>query len=705
MPLDKEKRLSLAIVAAIVVAQAVVVAPELSMAAWRDNDSINHYTMTAGMVQAVEHGENPLDFWSPEVSLGVPMARTYQPLAHILVAAAYFALGKSVPLMTVLVWARYLAIVLLPVTMYFAMLLLEFPPLTAAAGALLLPMVAGTGQGFFGMDLRTWMGFGVYPQNVATHLLLLAIGLSFQAIRKGKRVAVAGAAIGLTFLTHFILGWIAALTAGILALMPDRETPRLPRIRRTAALGAVALVLTAFQLAPLFKDGYLINHSRTEPPAKFDSVGAPLALSWLLTGEVMDHERLPVLSLLSLAGAALLVWRWRKTRKLAPAERFILLGFVFWLLVFFGRPTWGVLLLLIGATRDLHLHRVFSAVQLFMLMLAAVGFAALWREVGRRWNTVAAAIVAALLLTPLAIERYNWVQFHEGQSRETLAAVQAEGPALDQALALAIRRGGRLYPGLPTNWGLAFKLGYTPVAALAALHLAPEVSVAYNNSVLAADVMYEFNELNPVQYRLFDIRTVIVPAAAPGFLTPVAQFGRFRVLDAPGAGYFGLVDVAATAGIDRDSFFDLNKAWLQSEWPEKNQYIQLDFGPDPAPKGMRLSPGSPIPAPPNAAAAPGSVTGERQTRQVYEADLDVARPSYALFRMSYHPCWKAYIDGVSQPTVMLSPGFLGVAVTPGRHHILCRYEPGNWKVLMSVAGFAIVGLLIAGEQIRARRRA
>jgi uncharacterized membrane protein YfhO len=73
--------------------------------------------------------------------------------------------------------------------------------------------------------------------------------------------------------------------------------------------------------------------------------------------------------------------------------------------------------------------------------------------------------------------------------------------------------------------------------------------------------------------------------------------------------------------------------------------------------------------------------------------------------MTYHPCWKAYIDGVSQPTVMLSPGFLGVAVTPGRHHILCRYEPGNWKVLMSVAGFAIVGLLIAGEQILARRRA
>src|SRR5262249_34888005 len=155
MSLDREKKLSLAIVALVIVVQAIVLAPELSTSAVRENDAINHYTMTRQMVDAVEHGDNPLDFWSPESSLGMPIVRTHQPLAHILVAGAYFVLGKSVSVMTVMVWARYLFMLLLPLSCYAGMVLMEFPPLTAAAGALLLPMVAGPNMGVLGMEIRS----------------------------------------------------------------------------------------------------------------------------------------------------------------------------------------------------------------------------------------------------------------------------------------------------------------------------------------------------------------------------------------------------------------------------------------------------------------------------------------------------------------------------------------------------------------------
>jgi hypothetical protein len=105
-----------------------------------------------------------------------------------------------------------------------------------------------------------------------------------------------------------------------------------------------------------------------------------------------------------------------------------------------------------------------------------------------------------------------------------------------------------------------------------------------------------------------------------------------------------------------------------------------------------------LPAPSPTAPA-GTVTNERQTGQVYEADLDVARPAFALFRMTYHFCWKAYVDGRPQPTMMLTPGFLGTAVSSGRHHILCRYEPGNWKLWMAGAGLLITLGCIAGERV------
>jgi len=704
MRLEPEKRLSLATVLLIVLAQALVTWPEIYTASNRNTDSVNHYNMTRHMVDAVEHGGNPLDFWSPEISLGVPMVRTYQPLAHMLVAGAYFALGKTVPLITVLAWARFLFALILPLSFYACMLMLEFSPLTAAAGALLLPMIDGPGQGGMGLDIRTWVSFGIYPQEVATKLLLLSIGLCYRAIRYGKRIALAGAVLGLTCLAHLMFGWMGAVMACALALLPDATLPRTVRIRRTVALGAVAAVITVFQLVPLFTDGYLINRARFEPAEKFDSYGAAKVLQWLFTGGLMDWDRLPVLTLLGAAGFALVVWRWRKTRKIAAPELFILSGFVFWLLVFFGRSTWGILLLVLGIGSDFHLHRLLSPVQICFLALGGIALAALWREMVRRWSPLAAVVATALLLAPMIVERVTFMNWHEGQGWETLAKVREELPTLNQAISLALERGGRVYAGSPATWENAFRIGYTPVSTFTIMRLAPAVSFAYNTSVFPADAMSHFNELKPEQYRLFNIRSVIAPSqgSVPSFLTPVADFGRFRLLNAPGEGYFGLVDVGAAAAVTRDTVQDIVDPWMKSDWLEKDEYIWLDLTGS-APNDLpRVSPGGAIPPLAQPAVPPGMVTKERQTGQIYEADFDAARPAFALFRMTYHPCWKVYLDGQPQKTAMLTPGFVGAAVPAGKHHLLCRYEPGNAKLWMAVACVVLTALLLASERLWSR---
>jgi hypothetical protein len=704
MSLEREKKLSLAILLFAVLAQAVALWPEIYTAGGRSNDAVNHYTMIRQIVDTIEQGGNPLDFWSPEISLGVPMVRTYQPLAHFLVVAVYFLLGKSVPLMTVLVWARYLSAIVIPISFYAAMLLLEFSPLTAAAAALLMPMIAGPGLGAMGLDIRSWVSFGIYPQSIATSLLLIAMGLSYRAIRTGKNIAVAGAVLGLTCLSHLMYGWMGAVAACMIALLPDPAIPRMIRIRRTVALGAVSGVLAAFQLIPLFTDGYLINRARFEPAEKFDSYGATQVLKWLFSGEILDQNRAPVLTLLCLAGFILVAWRWKKARKIGAPELFVIVSSVLWLLVFFGRSTWGVLLLLLGIGRDFHLHRLLATVQIFMLMLGAMALAALWRELARRWNAVGAGIVTLLLLTPMAMERMKFLNWHEGQGWETRAAIATEGPTLNQAIKLVQERGGRVYAGLPSNWEQAFTISHTSVSTFMLLNLVPAVSFAYNSSVFPADAMWHFDELNTAQYRLFNVRTVVAPAGnVPPFLTPVAEFGRFRVLNAPGQGYFGLVDVVAAAEVNRDTVADVSEPWVKSDLLPKDQYIWLDFN-GTAPRDLpRMSPGGPMP-PATLLSPAGSVTNEKQTGQVYEADFDATRPAYALFRMTYHFCWTAYIDGQPQKTIMLTPGFLGVAVPPGKHHILCRYEPGNAKLWEALAGIVIALLLIAGERLLSNKR-
>src|SRR5204862_1648040 len=102
--------------------------------------------------------------------------------------------------LAVTLWCQYLAVLALPLSLFACMRLLGFAPLAAAAASLLMPFVAGPGDGGFGLDLRSWMTYGLFPQAVATSLLLLAIGLGYQAVRRGARLAMTGAVLGLTCL-------------------------------------------------------------------------------------------------------------------------------------------------------------------------------------------------------------------------------------------------------------------------------------------------------------------------------------------------------------------------------------------------------------------------------------------------------------------------------------------------------------------------
>ncbi len=159
--------------------------------------------------------------------------------------------------------------------------------------------------------------------------------------------------------------------------------------------------------------------------------------------------------------------------------------------------------------------------------------------------------------------------------RETQRGIRAEGPMLDQAVALGRQRGGRLYAGLPDSWGMQFTLGRTPVASYLIADLVPAVSGLFNGSSLVNDLIPRIDESSAAHYRLFNIRTMLAPhiEGAPAFLKPVADFGPYRVLETPGDGYFAIVDAAASAVTTRDNFYALCDPWMHSSWPSKDQYI------------------------------------------------------------------------------------------------------------------------------------
>ena len=76
------------------------------------------------------------------------------------------------------------------------------------------------------------------------------------------------------------------------------------------------------------------------------------------------------------------------------------------------------------------------------------------------------------------------------------------------------------------------------------------------------------------------------------------------------------------------------------------------------------------------------------------------RPAFVLCRVTWHPNWVAYVDGKPRETVMLSPGFIGVPVSPGQHSILLRYQPGFWKLMLACGGLLLACLMVVAERRR-----
>jgi len=194
---------------------------------------------------------------------------------------------------------------------------------------------------------------------------------------------------------------------------------------------------------------------------------------------------------------------------------------------------------------------------------------------------------------------------------------------------------------------------------------------------------------------------VIAPAAGnvnlPTFLTPLVTTGPLKVYAAPDAGNFEVVDVFYSVASTKNNFYDVNDRWLQSTWVGNRQHLYLDLN-DEAPRALaRLAPEDPLP---NAASFPfpGNVVSERKDGETYSADVQAARASYVLLKTTWHPNWRAVVDGKTVKTVMLSPGFVGVPVSGGPHHIQLRYEPEKWKAILAVLGPLIGLLLIVGER-------
>ena len=697
-PNPRSELCGLLLVALACTFNAVLLFPELRIAQLPVNDGVFHLAASERLAEGFTRREPFLDPWVSEWSLGYPVWRSYQPLPHV-VGALAIRLGEGHASHAVSFAAlQYLLLVLFPASLYCGARMMGMSPCAAGLAAVLVvaPSASGNLDRYgAGYGATTWRGSGLYTQLFALHLLVWCWGLTVRALDHGRGRATAAVALAATALSHIVFGYVAFVSALVLAWVGPVGR-RCERLARLATVCLPALVLLAWFVIPLALSRHEVNHSRWEDGYKWDSFGAPFLLGQLVSGRLFDAGRLPVLSLFVALGTVIAVARIRE----ALPRRLLALAIV-WLGLFFGRETWGHLLLIAGVPADFHIHRLQAAFELSAVLLAAWGIDGVLRvafDVDRRLAFgIAAALTIALVAT--GRDRARYLEQNASWGRQSLEAYEAERNDLQAALgdvrAILAERPGRVSAGLAASWGKQFKIGAVPVYAFLTREHFDQASFLYHSMSLTSDVMVLRDESNPVDATAFGIRAIVAPVGRtmPERFRLRGRHGRFAVYEASAEGYFGLVDVGARYTGPRSSFYEPSAAWLHGDLERLGIVAVFDSEDESLPRFGRWE-RFPQPAPVMLSPR-GKVMSESKNGEVYEARIVVERPCYAIVKITWFPDLAATVDGVAIPAVRVTPGFAAVALPAGTHTVVVRYQPGPLKAILLGGGiFVFVSLLV-----------
>lgn len=238
---------------AAVLFNAVCLAPELDVGRLPLNDGVLHRAAAERLLESFHRGEPFLDPWVSEWSLGYPFWRTYQPLPHLLLAGL-FALTQgwadAASAFAAAVWAL---LTLLPASTYLGARMLGLGPPAAGLAALLVLTPNGSGElGAYGLGYGAyvWRGSGLFTQLVAIHLLVLSLGSTRRALDRGDGRLTAAVLLTATALSHIVAGYVAFVSATLLAVVGPRRKRSL-RCVRLATVALPGLVLLLWFLVPI----------------------------------------------------------------------------------------------------------------------------------------------------------------------------------------------------------------------------------------------------------------------------------------------------------------------------------------------------------------------------------------------------------------------------------------------------------------------
>jgi hypothetical protein len=550
----------------------------------------------------------------------------------------------------------------------------------------------------------------VWTQLWASWTLPLAWGWSWRAIRDGRGYLPAVLLTALTVALHFETGYLVLSVLLVWPFVAGR--PLAARLRRAAVLLGGSLLAAAWVIVPLVQQRrWAAVNEPLQGSALVNGYGARLVLGWLVSGQLLDDGRLPVVTVFAALGFGLAWLAWSS----AADARALLAALAVCLLLAFGRTTFGSLAAVIPGGADIFFRRFMMGVQLAALLLAGRGAA--WLAAGcvrllgarvSRWPpglAPAAALVAAVVVLAPAWRQLGAYDRHDGAAiAAQRRADETEGADVDR-LAAVIERdgGGRTYAGMPSNWGQDFTVGAVPVFKYLESRDVDEVGYTLRTASLMTGPEYFLDDRDPSDYRLFGIRYLILPARVqpPVPARLAMRSGRYWLWTV-GGGYVQAGRIAGTIPANRANLGARSRPVLGSGLAADGAYLSVRYGAGGGGEGrLPLVRGQ---------SPPGVVRAQHAALEEGEASatLRMRRPGVAVLSASYDPGWTATVNGQQRPVRMVAPALAAVDVPAGTDHVVFRFHGyGDYPELLALSGLTLAILAVApgyARRVRRRRR-
>ncbi len=308
---------------------------------------------------------------------------------------------------------------------------------------------------------------------------------------------------------------------------------------------------------------------------------------------------------------------------------------------------------------------------------------------------IVAAAVGVAVLAPAWTQIDAYGATNTGWVSAQHAADTAQGGQVDRLVAyVRVHGGGRVYAGMPSNWGSGFTVGAVPVFKYLESRDVDEVGYTLRTASLMTDPEYFFDEDVAGDYALFGIHYLILPAGHPPPVPArlVVRAGVYELWVLPATGYVRVVDTIGVLSADKTDVGLMSVPYLRSGLPGAGRYLAVAYGgSDPA----RLT----APDTSHLAGTAGAVRTEHDDLAdgTVRATVVARRAAAVVLSASFDPGWTARVDGHVEPVEMLAPALPAVRVGPGVHTVTFTYGGfGLYPVLFGVLVVSVVAFVWGG---------